>query len=139
VAELSSHVDHFLFTQLHSQEVAERMKMVTAIIQPSRLEVVKNILGTEGITGITVSDARGVGRQRGRTEIYRGHEYKVDLIPKVKLEIAVEQAHVDRVIDAIVKGARSGPEGKIGDGKIFVSPLEEVVRIRTGELGAAAL
>jgi nitrogen regulatory protein PII len=128
-----------LFTQLHSQEVAERMKMVTAIIQPSRLEVVKNILGMEGITGITVSDARGVGRQRGRTEIYRGHEYKVDLIPKVKLEIAVEQAHLDRVIDAIVKGARSGPEGKIGDGKIFVSPLEEVVRIRTGELGAAAL
>ena len=115
------------------------MKMIMAIIQPSRLETVKGLLGTEGITGITVSDARGVGRQRGRTEIYRGHEYKVDLIPKVRIEIAVDDEHVDRVVDAIVRGARSGAEGKIGDGKIFITPLEEVVRIRTGELGAAAL
>ncbi len=115
------------------------MKMIMAIIQPSRLETVKGLLGTAGITGITVSDARGVGRQRGRTEIYRGHEYKVDLIPKVKIEIAVEDAHVDRVVDTIARGARSGAEGKIGDGKIFVTPLEEVVRIRTGEVGAAAL
>lgn len=115
------------------------MKMVVAIIQPSRLETVKGLLGTAGITGITVSDARGVGRQRGRTEIYRGHEYKVDLIPKVKIEVAVEDEHLERVIDTIVRGARSGSEGKIGDGKIFVYPLEEVVRIRTGEVGAAAL
>jgi nitrogen regulatory protein PII len=113
--------------------------MVTAIIQPSRLETVKGLLGTAGITGITVSDARGVGRQRGRTEIYRGHEYKVDLIPKVKIEIAVEDENLDKVIDAIVKGARSGAEGKIGDGKIFVTQIAEVVRIRTGEVGAAAL
>ncbi len=115
------------------------MRMVTAIIQPSRLETVKSLLGTAGITGITVSDVRGVGRQRGRTEIYRGHEYKVDLIPKVKIEIAVEEENLDKVIDAIVKGARSGAEGKIGDGKVFVTPLEEVIRIRTGEVGAAAL
>lgn len=115
------------------------MKMVTAIIQPSRLEAVKSVLHTVGITGITVSDARGVGRQRGRTETYRGHEYTVDLIPKVKIEIAAEESAVDRIIDAIIKGAKSGGEGKIGDGKIFVSPLEEVVRIRTGEVGAAAL
>lgn len=115
------------------------MKMIMAIIQPSRLETVKGLLGTAGITGITVSDARGVGRQRGRTEIYRGHEYKVDLIPKVKIEIAVEDEHVDRVVDTIARGARSGAEGKIGDGKIFVTPLDEVVRIRTGEVGAAAL
>ncbi len=115
------------------------MKMVTAIIQPSRLEAVKNLLAAAGSSGITVTDARGVGRQRGRTEIYRGHEYKVDLIPKVKIEIAVEDPHVNGVIDAIVKGAKSGMEGKIGDGKIFVTNVEEVVRIRTGEVGAAAL
>jgi nitrogen regulatory protein P-II 1 len=115
------------------------MKMVMAIIQPSRLETVKNLLTVEGINGITVTDARGVGRQRGRTEIYRGHEYTVDLIPKVKIEIAVEDDHVDAVVDAIVKGARSGAEGKIGDGKIFVVPLEEAVRIRTGEVGSMAL
>jgi nitrogen regulatory protein P-II 1 len=113
--------------------------MVMAIIQPSRLETVKSLLNVEGISGVTVTDARGVGRQRGRTEIYRGHEYTVDLIPKVKIEVAVEDDHVDGVIDAIIKGARSGVEGKIGDGKIFVVPVEEAVRIRTGEVGAAAL
>jgi nitrogen regulatory protein P-II 1 len=113
--------------------------MVMAIIQPSRLETVKGLLNVEGISGVTVTDARGVGRQRGRTEIYRGHEYTVDLIPKVKLEIAVEDDAVDGAIEAIIKGARSGVEGKIGDGKIFVLPVEEIVRIRTGEVGAAAL
>ncbi|HVR75526.1 MAG TPA: P-II family nitrogen regulator [Planctomycetota bacterium] len=115
------------------------MKMVTAIIQPSRLETVKNLLGAVGVHGITVTDARGVGRQRGRTEIYRGHEYTVDLIPKVKIEVAIEDEFLDRIVEAILKGARSGPEGKIGDGKIFVTALEEVVRIRTGEVGASAL
>lgn len=113
--------------------------MITAIIQPSRLETVKSLLGAAGVHGVTVSDVRGVGRQRGRTEIYRGHEYTVDLIPKVKLEIAAEDEQVDRIIEAIVKGARTGVEGKIGDGKVFVTPLEEVMRIRTGEVGAAAL
>lgn len=115
------------------------MKMISAIIQPSRLEAVKGLLTALGVSGMTVTDARGVGRQRGRTEVYRGHEYKVDLIPKVKLEIAVDDPMVDKVVDAIVQGARSGPEPKIGDGKIFVMPLEEVVRIRTGEVGNAAL
>ncbi|MBI4605008.1 MAG: P-II family nitrogen regulator [Planctomycetes bacterium] len=115
------------------------MRMITAIIQPSRLETVKSLLGAAGVHGVTVSDVRGVGRQRGRTEIYRGHEYTVDLIPKVKLEIAAEDEQVDRIIEAIVKGARTGVEGKIGDGKVFVTPLEEVMRIRTGEVGAAAL
>jgi nitrogen regulatory protein P-II 1 len=115
------------------------MKLVMAIIQPSRLETVKTLLTQEGVSGVTITDARGVGRQRGRTEIYRGHEYTVDLIPKIKVEIAVEDENVDHVVDAIVKGARSGPEGKIGDGKIFVMPIEEAVRIRTGEVGSAAL
>lgn len=115
------------------------MKMVVAVIQPSRLEAVKGLLTSAGVSGITVTDARGVGRQRGRTEIYRGHEYTVDLIPKVKLEIAVDDALVDTVVEAIVKGARSGQEGKIGDGKIFVLALDEVVRIRTGEVGKDAL
>ena len=125
---------------LLSKEVAiESMKVVTAIIQPSRLEAVKEQLTTAGISGLTVTDARGVGRQRGRTEIYRGHEYTVDLIPKVKIEAAVEDDVVERAVDAIINGARCGQEGKIGDGKIFVTSLEEVVRIRTGELGAAAL
>ena len=115
------------------------MKLVMAIIQPSRLEAVKNLLGIEGVSGLTVTDARGIGRQRGRTEIYRGHEYTVDLVPKVKLEIAVADEAVDRVVDSIVKGANSGAEGKIGDGKIFILPLEQAVRIRTGEVGQAAL
>jgi nitrogen regulatory protein P-II 2 len=115
------------------------MKMVTAIIQPSRLEAVKEHLTGVGVTGLTVTDARGVGRQRGRTEIYRGHEYKVDLIPKVKLEIAVDDELAQRVIDAVVEAAKTSAEGKIGDGKIFVTPLEQVVRIRTGEVGSSAI
>jgi len=115
------------------------MKLITAIVQPSRFEAVKDLLARAGVKGITVTDAHGVGRQRGRTEIYRGHEYTVNLVPKVKLEIAVDDGDADTVIDTIVKGARTGEEGKIGDGKIFVSPLENVVRIRTGEVGAAAL
>mgnify|MGYP001408367080 CR=1 FL=1 len=115
------------------------MKMIAAIVQPSRFEVIKDLLSRSGVTGRTVTDAQGVGRQRGRTEIYRGHEYQVNVISKIKLEIAVDDAQVDQVIETIIKGARSGDEGKIGDGKIFVFPLEEVVRIRTGEVGAAAL
>jgi nitrogen regulatory protein PII len=108
-------------------------------VQPSRFEAVKDLLTRSGVKGLTVTDAHGVGRQRGRTEIYRGQEYTVNLIPKVKIEIAVDDDDVDGVIETIVKGARSGEEGKIGDGKIFVGPLEDVVRIRTGEVGAAAL
>jgi nitrogen regulatory protein P-II 1 len=115
------------------------MKLITAIVQPSRFEAVKDLLARVGVKGLTVSDAQGVGRQRGKTEIYRGHEYTVNLIPKVKLEIAVDDEDTDRVIDTIVKAARTGEEGKVGDGKIFVSGLENAIRIRTGEKGSAAL
>ena len=115
------------------------MKMITAIVQPSRFEVVKEQLTRMGVKGLTVCDAHGIGRQKGHTEIYRGHEYTVQLVPKVKIEIAVDDKEVDGVIDTILKAARTGPEGKIGDGKIFVTPLESVTRIRTGESGAAAL
>jgi nitrogen regulatory protein PII len=115
------------------------MKLIVAIVQPARFEVVKDLLTRSGVKGLTVTDAHGVGRQRGRTEIYRGQEYTVNLITKVKLEIAVDDDDADRVIETIVRGARSGDEGKIGDGKIFVLPLDEAVRIRTGEVGAAAL
>lgn len=99
----------------------------------------KGLLGTAGITGSTVSDAGGVSRQRGRAETYRGHGYMVDLIPKTRIEIAVEEEHVDRVVGRIVRGARSGPRGRICGGKILDSPIEEVDRLRTGVVGAAAL
>jgi nitrogen regulatory protein P-II 1 len=115
------------------------MKMIMAIVQPSRLEVIKDLLARTGVHGLTLTDAHGVGRQRGRTEVYRGHEYSVNLITKAKIEIAVDDEAVDGVVDTIIRGARSHPEGKIGDGKIFILPLEEVIRIRTGEVGAAAL
>jgi nitrogen regulatory protein PII len=115
------------------------MKLIMAIVQPSRFEVVKESLTRAGVKGLTMTDAHGVGRQRGHTEVYRGHEYMVNLISKVKIEIAVEAGEVDKVVDIIMKSARSGDEGKIGDGKIFVLPLEDVVRLRTGEVGAAAL
>ncbi len=107
------------------------MKLITAIIKPFKLQEVKESLATAGIEGMTVTDVKGFGRQKGHTEIYRGSEYTVDFLPKVKLEIAVGAA-----IDAISSGAKTG---KIGDGKIFVLPLEEVVRIRTDERGESAL
>jgi nitrogen regulatory protein PII len=112
------------------------MKMVVAIIKPFKVEDVKEALGDIGIAGLTVSEARGFGRQRGHTEVYRGAEYKVDFVPKTRIEVMVDDAQVDGVIDAIVKSARTG---KIGDGKVFILPLEEVVRIRTGEQGPEAL
>jgi nitrogen regulatory protein PII len=112
------------------------MKLVVAIIKPFKVEDVKEALRDVGVNGLTVSEARGFGRQRGHTEVYRGAEYQVDFLPKTRLEIMVDDAQVDGVIDAIVKSARTG---KIGDGKVFVLPLEDVVRIRTGEQGAEAL
>jgi nitrogen regulatory protein P-II 1 len=115
------------------------MKPITAVIQPSRLESVKDLLKREGDGGLTLSEAKGVGRQWGRTEVYRGVEYAVNLIPKFRLEVAVEDEAVDEVIEAIITGPRSGMEGRIGDGKIFVIPLAAAVRIRTGETGAIAL
>ena len=115
------------------------MKYIIAIVQPSRLEAVKEALSKVEVFRLTVSDVQGLGRQKGHTEIYRGHEYEVNLIRKVKLEIAVNEEFVEPTIEAIIKGARSGTEGKIGDGKIFVLPIEEVVRIRTGERGGDAI
>ncbi len=112
------------------------MKLVTAIVKPFRLDDVRSALGEAGINGMTVSEVKGFGRQRGHTELYRGAEYVVDFLPKVKLEIAIDDNLLDQVIEAISSSANTG---KIGDGKIFVTPLEQVVRIRTGESGPAAL
>ncbi|HNU09842.1 MAG TPA: P-II family nitrogen regulator [Rubrivivax sp.] len=112
------------------------MKMVTALVKPFKLEEVREALAAVGVQGITVTEVKGFGRQKGHTELYRGAEYVVDFIPKMKLEVAVEEALLPRVIEAIERSARTG---RIGDGKIFVAPLEEVVRIRTGETGRQAL
>ncbi|CAN5509272.1 nitrogen regulatory protein P-II [soil metagenome] len=112
------------------------MKLVIAIVKPFKVEDVKEALREVGVAGLTVSDARGFGRQRGHTEVYRGAEYQVDFVPKSRIEVMVDDEHVDGVIDAIVKSARTG---KIGDGKIAVLPLDEVVRIRTGEHGPEAI
>jgi nitrogen regulatory protein P-II 1 len=112
------------------------MKLITAIIKPFKLEEVKEALSAIGVEGMTVTEVKGFGRQKGHTEIYRGSEYTVDFLPKVKLEIAVADDHVTATVDTIVKAAKTG---KIGDGKIFVVPLEEVVRIRTDERGEAAV
>ncbi len=115
------------------------MKYIIAVVQPSRLEAVKEALSSVEVFRLTVSDAQGLGRQKGHTEIYRGHEYQVNLIPKVRLEIAVNDEFVEATIEAIIRGGRTGEEGKIGDGKIFVLPLEDCVRIRTGERGNEAI
>ncbi len=112
------------------------MKLIVAVIKPFKLEEVKEALAAAGIEGMTVTEVKGFGRQKGHTEIYRGSEYTVDFLPKVKLEVAVADDVAAKAIDAILKGAKTG---KIGDGKIFVMPLEEVIRIRTDERGEAAL
>ncbi|SHE19099.1 Nitrogen regulatory protein P-II [Bathymodiolus brooksi thiotrophic gill symbiont] len=115
------------------------MKMVVAIIKPFKLDEVREALSEIGVSGITVTEVKGFGRQKGHTELYRGAEYTVDFLPKVKLEIAVSADQVDSVIKVISESAKSDGEGKIGDGKIFVGNLEQVIRIRTGETGAVAL
>ena len=112
------------------------MKLITAIIKPFKLDDVREALSEIGVQGITVTEVKGFGRQKGHTELYRGAEYVVDFLPKVKLEIAVAADMSDKVIEAVRNAANTG---KIGDGKIFVSPVEEVIRIRTGETGAEAL
>ena len=112
------------------------MKLVTAIIKPFKLDDVREALSEVGVQGVTVTEVKGFGRQKGHTELYRGAEYVVDFLPKVKLEVAVDNGMVDKVIEAISKAAQTG---KIGDGKIFVSNLEQAVRIRTGETGVDAL
>ena len=112
------------------------MKMVTAIVKPFKLDEVREALSAIGVQGVTVTEVKGFGRQKGHTELYRGAEYVVDFLPKVKIEAAVDDAIVDRVIEAIEAAARTG---KIGDGKIFVSDVERVIRIRTGEENEAAV
>ena len=112
------------------------MKIVSAVIKPFRLDDVRSALSDIGINGLTVYEVKGFGRQKGHTELYRGAEYVVDYIPKVKIEVAVDDNLTDQVIDTIIEAARTG---KIGDGKIFVTNLENVVRIRTGESGSSAL
>ncbi|MDT0136137.1 P-II family nitrogen regulator [Acidovorax sp. PRC11] len=112
------------------------MKMITAVIKPFKLEEVREALAECGVTGLTVTEVKGFGRQKGHTELYRGAEYVVDFLPKVKVEVVVKTDDVDRCVDAIVGAARTG---KIGDGKIFVTEVERVVRIRTGDLDDAAV
>lgn len=112
------------------------MKLITAIIKPFKLDEVKTALTAVGVNGLTVSEASGMGRQRGHVEVYRGAEYAVDLVPKVRIEIVLDDAEVAAAVDAIVKAANTG---KIGDGKVWVVPVESIVRVRTGESGTAAL
>ena len=112
------------------------MKLITAIIKPFKLDAVKEALTTVGVEGMTVSEVKGFGRQKGHTEVYRGSEYTVDFLPKVKIEIVVSDEITSKVVNAIVGAAKTG---KIGDGKVFVSPVEDVIRIRTDEHGEAAV
>ena len=112
------------------------MKLITAIIKPFKLDEVREALSDVGVTGLTITDVKGFGRQKGHTELYRGSEYVVDFLPKTKIEVAVSDDNADKVIDAISKVSNTG---KIGDGKIFVSSLEQVVRIRTGDINEDAL
>jgi nitrogen regulatory protein PII len=112
------------------------MKLITAIIRPFKLDDVRDALTEAGVTGVTVTEVKGYGRQKGHTELYRGAEYVVDFVPKIRLETAVPDARVDVVIEAIVEAARTD---QVGDGKIFVTPLDHAVRIRTGEIGEDAL
>jgi nitrogen regulatory protein P-II 1 len=113
-----------------------RMKKIEAVVKPFKLDEVREALSEIGVTGLTVTEVKGFGRQKGHTELYRGAEYVVDFLPKVKVEVIVGDALVDRAIEALVKAARTG---KIGDGKIFVTRVEQVIRIRTGESGEAAV
>ena len=112
------------------------MKLVTAIVKPHRIDDVKDALREIGVSGLTTTDVEGFGRQRGHTEVYRGAEYQVDFVPKVKIEVMAHEDQVQQVVDAVLKTARTG---KIGDGKIFVLPAEQVYRIRTGEMGPDAI
>ncbi len=112
------------------------MKLITAIIKPYKLEEVREALSEVGVTGLTITDVKGFGRQKGHTELYRGSEYVVDFLPKIKIEVAVDEGQLNAVIESISKSANTN---KIGDGKIFVYDLEQIVRIRTGETGSEAI
>ena len=115
------------------------MKLIIAIIQPNRLEAVKEALNEVEVVRLTVMDCQGFGRQKGQTEVYRGRELTVNLLRKVQLQIAVNEAFVEPTINAIIKGGRTGEKGEIGDGKIFILPLDDCIRIRTGERGSEAI
>ena len=115
------------------------MKLIIAIIQPNRLEAVKASLAEVEVFRLTVMDVQGFGRQRGHTEVYRGHEFQVNLLRKVQLMLAVNDEFLEPTIEAVIKGGRTGEEGKIGDGKLFVLPMEDCIRIRTGERGGEAI
>lgn len=112
------------------------MKKIEAIIRPFKLEEVKEVLVEEGIRGLTISEVRGYGRQKGHTETYRGSEYRIEFVPKIKIEVVIEDSKVEKIVDAILKTAKTG---QVGDGKIFIYNVEDVVRIRTGESGKDAL
>jgi len=126
--------NNFFLTQLLLKEVF--MKLITAVVKPFKLDDVREVLSDIGVSGITVTEVKGFGRQKGHTELYRGAEYVVDFLPKAKIEVAVSDDLVEQAVEAISKAANTG---KIGDGKIFVTALEQVVRIRTGETGNEAL
>ncbi len=115
------------------------MKLIIAIIQPDHLEAIKSTLANVEVFRMTVSDVQGFGRQRGQTEVYRGHEFAVNLVRKVQLMVGVNEEFLQPTIDAIIEGGRTGTDGEIGDGKIFVLPLEDCIRIRTGERGGEAI
>ncbi|MBA4016007.1 MAG: transcriptional regulator [Pirellula sp.] len=115
------------------------MKLIIAIIQPSKLEAVKAALTEVEVFRLTVMDVQGFGRQKGHTELYRGHEFSVNLLRKVQLQIAVNEEFVEPTIQAVIKGGKSGAQGEIGDGKIFVLPMDDCIRIRTGERGSEAI
>jgi len=127
---------HFIKIDTKNDTTEKTMKLVTAVIKPFKLDDVREALSEIGVQGITVTEVKGFGRQKGHTELYRGAEYVVDFLPKVKLEIAISEDMLDKVIEAVTNAANSG---KIGDGKIFVSSLEQVIRIRTGETGSDAV
>jgi nitrogen regulatory protein P-II 2 len=129
---------HHIHHKKHTIE-GHLMKMIEAIIQPSKLEAVKEALNEVEVVRLTISDVQGFGRQKGHTEIYRGHEYTVNLLRKVKLQIAVNDEFVEPTVNAIIKAGRTGEEGKVGDGKIFIMPLNDCIRIRTGERGPEAI
>src|SRR4029453_8747294 len=112
------------------------MKLVTAVIKPYQLDAVKESLSALGVSGLTVSEVQGYGRQKGHTEVYRGAEYTVEFVPKIRIEIVIDELDVNKAVDSIVTSARTG---KIGDGKVWVTPVDEVVRVRTGERGLDAL
>ena len=123
----------------HTSDIAVIVKLIIAVIQPGKLESVKEALTKVEVFRLTVMDCQGFGRQKGQTEVYRGHEFTVNLLRKVQLQIAVNEEFVEPTINAIIQGSRSDEKGKIGDGKIFVLPLEDCIRIRTGERGTEAI